>query len=243
MFDLGDKSRNIFFDSMRATHYSVHAMNTRQSQSSSNKENQLTLELLTAIEQKDDISQRHLAQEMGVALGLANSYLKRCVKKGWIKITTAPANRYLYYVTPNGFAEKARLTAEFFTTSLALFRQSGDEYSRIYELCLSAGHTRVVLVGLSDLTEIALMRGMQASVQVVSIFQPDAQRDDFFNVVVDDNLPDLNDFDCVVLTSMEQTSELISLLQPKLCDKAVYVPDMLLNMNYRSAESDERAGI
>jgi hypothetical protein len=49
------------------------------------------------------------------------------VKKGWIKITTAPANRYLYYLTPNGFAEKARLTADFFSTSLALFRQSGDE--------------------------------------------------------------------------------------------------------------------
>ena len=72
----------------------------------SEKEQQLTLELLQAIDSKDDISQRHLAQEMGVALGLANSYLKRCVKKGWIKMTTAPANRYLYYLTPMGFAEK-----------------------------------------------------------------------------------------------------------------------------------------
>jgi len=92
--------------------------------SRSDRQSQLTLELLQAIDQKDDISQRHLAQEMGVALGLANSYLKRCVKKGWVKMTTAPANRYLYYVTPTGFAEKARLTADFFTTSLALFRQS-----------------------------------------------------------------------------------------------------------------------
>jgi DNA-binding MarR family transcriptional regulator len=49
----------------------------------------LTLGLLQAIEQKDNVSLRHLAQEMGVALGLANSSLKRCVKKGWIKITTA----------------------------------------------------------------------------------------------------------------------------------------------------------
>ena len=118
-------------------HYSVHIMNALISKdnnepekgaltvsvsSSAGKESQLTLGLLQAIEQKDDISQRHLAQEMGVALGLANSYLKRCVKKGWIKMTTAPANRYLYYVTPNGFAEKARLTADFFTTSLALFK-------------------------------------------------------------------------------------------------------------------------
>jgi len=78
-----------------------------------NKEDRLTLNLLGAIEQQDDVSQRHLAEHMGVALGMANSYLKRCVKKGWIKVTTAPANRYLYYLTPTGFAEKARLTGEF----------------------------------------------------------------------------------------------------------------------------------
>ena len=94
-------------------------MNTRQSNTTSDKENQLTLELLKAIDQKDDISQRHLAQQMGVALGLANSYLKRCVKKGWIKISTAPANRYMYYLTPTGFAEKPRKTADFVSTSLA----------------------------------------------------------------------------------------------------------------------------
>ncbi|RBP48453.1 winged helix-turn-helix transcriptional regulator [Arenicella xantha] len=213
-------------------------MNTRQSQTSSDKENQLTLELLKAIEQKDDISQRHLAQEMGVALGLANSYLKRCVKKGWIKITTAPANRYLYYVTPNGFAEKARLTAEFFSTSLALFRQSGDEYSQVYNRCREAGHGRVVLAGLSDLTEIALMRGLQAKIDVVAILQPDAQRDDFFNVAVSQVLPDKQTFDCVVLTSMEQTSDLLVALESQLDDQPIYVPDMLLNMNYRNTESN-----
>ena len=123
-------------------------MNT-QVQTSVDKENQLTLELLEAIDLNDDISQRHLAQEMGVALGLANSYLKRCVKKGWIKITTAPANRYLYYLTPTGFAEKARLTSEFLTTSLTLFRQSGDDYGEVFSRCLSEGHSNVLFAGLS----------------------------------------------------------------------------------------------
>ena len=46
-------------------------MNTRK------REESLTLEILEAIEQRDDLTQRHLADQMGVALGLANSYLKR----------------------------------------------------------------------------------------------------------------------------------------------------------------------
>lgn len=214
-------------------------MNTHQNQSNSEKESQLTLELLKAIEQQDDISQRHLAREMGVALGLANSYLKRCVKKGLIKITTAPANRYLYYLTPNGFAEKARLTAEFFSTSLALFRQSGDEYTGVFKECEQRGFRKIVLVGLSDLTEIALMRAMHCDIEVLAIFQPAAQRADFFNVPVVDHLIEPAEFDCVVLTSMEQTTDLLECLASVVAADQIVVPEMLLNMQYRDAAAQE----
>jgi DNA-binding MarR family transcriptional regulator len=194
--------------------------------------------LLQAIEQKDDISQRHLAQEMGVALGLANSYLKRCVKKGWIKMTTAPANRYLYYVTPNGFAEKARLTASFFSTSLALFKQSGDEYSELFEACSAASEQRIVLVGLSDLTEIALMRSLQSQVKVIGIYQPNSTRDEFFGVPVQTKLIECGvfgqDFDAFVLSSMEQTNELIAELEQSISRQAIKVPKLLMSMNYRN---------
>ena len=203
---------------------------------SSEKENQLTLELLQAIDQKDDISQRHLAQEMGVALGLANSYLKRCVKKGWIKMTNAPANRYLYYLTPNGFTEKARLTAEFFSTSLALFRESGEAYSDVFGDCGARGHKRVVLAGLSDLTEIALMRAMHSDIEVVAIYQPDSSRTEFFGVPIKAKLPSANKYDAVILSSMEQTTDFIEQLEAKLDHQTLVVPPLLLNMNYRNPE-------
>ncbi len=76
------------------------------------REEALTLALLDAIEARSDLTQRHLADRLGVALGLANSYLKRCVRKGWVKITQTPINRYLYYLTlmPQGFSETSRLT-------------------------------------------------------------------------------------------------------------------------------------
>lgn len=135
------------------------------------KEDQLTLNLLGAIEQQDDVSQRHLAQHMGVALGMANSYLKRCVKKGWIKVTTAPANRYFYYLTPTGFAEKARLTGEFLTTSLALVRQSGEAYNEFFETKLREDSS-IVFVGLSDLTEMAYLRALRLNISVEGVFCP-----------------------------------------------------------------------
>lgn len=208
-------------------------MNTH-TQINSEKESQLTLELLQAIEQSDDISQRHLAQQMGVALGLANSYLKRCVKKGLIKIKTAPANRYLYYLTPHGFSEKARLTGEFLSTSLALFRQSGEDYTDVFSDCIEASQNKVLFAGLSDLTEIAYMRSLQSDVDVVGVFQKDPQSSAFFDLIVADDLTKFGDFDAVVMTSMEQTNELLELMRASLNEQQIIVPSLLLNMNYRN---------
>lgn len=220
-------------------------MNTRPEKLLDNapdKRSQHTLEILQAIDLKDDISQRGLAQELGVALGLANSYLKRCVKKGWIKITTAPANRYLYYLTPMGFAEKARLTGEFLTTSLTLFRQSGDSYDAVLASAVERGDQRVLFVGLSDLTEIAYMRSLQSVVEVVGVYQPEAGKLMFFDLPVYTHLCDCPGFDSIVMTSMEQTHELLAELEQILDQQQILVPSLLLNMHYRSDDSEVAVG-
>ena len=201
------------------------------------KESQLTLGLLQAIDLQDDISQRGLAQEMGVALGLANSYLKRCVKKGWVKMTTAPANRYMYYLTPTGFAEKARLTGEFLSTSLALFRQSGNVYDEILAHCVLHEHHQVLFVGLSDLTEIAFTRSLQSEVEVQGVYQPNANKSKFFDLPVYENLTDCRGFDRIIMTSMEQTNELLSELEQHFDSQQIIVPSLLLNMHYRNEET------
>ena len=99
------------------------------------KEDSVTRELLEVIDEKSDVTQRYLARELNVALGLANSYLKRCVRKGLVKIQQAPANRYLYYLTPKGFAEKSRLTARYLSSSLDFYRKASDSYSRVFAHC------------------------------------------------------------------------------------------------------------
>ena len=100
-----------------------------------NREDALTLEILDVIDRQKDISQRQLASHLGVALGLANSYLKFCVRKGLIKVSQAPANRYLYCLTPSGFAEKSRLTAQYLSYSLSFYRKAGESCQRVFDQC------------------------------------------------------------------------------------------------------------
>ena len=96
--------------------------------SESATETEITLGLLNAVHDNSAVTQRTVARELGIALGLANAYLKRCVKKGLIKVSQVPPNRYAYYLTPQGFAEKSRLTAEYLSYSFTFFRRAREQF-------------------------------------------------------------------------------------------------------------------
>src|SRR3954447_1226485 len=116
-----------------------------------NDSDRLVLGLLTSLEADGAQSQRRIAADLGVALGLVNAYLKRAVKKGFVKIGQAPARRYAYYLTPQGFSEKSRLTVQFLSDSFSLFRTARDEYAKILDRAQTLGFKRIVLAGYSDL--------------------------------------------------------------------------------------------
>ena len=115
----------------------------------------IMLGLLDAVEQDRAQSQRLLASELGIALGLVNAYLKRCVKKGLVKVREAPARRYAYYLTPQGFTEKSRLTVEYLSVSFSFFRRAKAECGAVFRVAAERGFHRVALAGISDLAEIA----------------------------------------------------------------------------------------
>jgi DNA-binding MarR family transcriptional regulator len=100
------------------------------------QEGEITLGLLQAVHENDSLTQRSAAQDLGIALGLANAYLKRCVKKGLIKVQQVPPNRYAYYLTPQGFAEKSRLTAEYLSYSFSVFRRARADWVCLFVFCL-----------------------------------------------------------------------------------------------------------
>lgn len=171
-------------------------MNTRD------RDQVATLEILQAIEEEKGVTQRRLAKRLGVALGLTNSYLKRCARKGLIKVQQAPANRYLYYLTPKGFAEKGRLTAQYLAYSLDFYRRAGRSCDRLYRECRAQGWNRVLLCGLSDLAEIAAMRALEFEVETIGVFAPQCGRERFLGRPVFEEWPDPLPADACLVTDL-----------------------------------------
>jgi len=78
---------------------------------------EIAYKLLKLIEAEPHLSQREIAQKMGVSLGKANYCLKALMDKGFIKFQNFYNNKkksaYIYFLTPKGIEEKAEVTYRF----------------------------------------------------------------------------------------------------------------------------------
>jgi len=167
-------------------------------------EAKITLRLLNMVHEDSGASQRSMAGDLGIALGLANAYLKRCVKKGLIKMSQAPANRYAYYLTPKGFAEKSRLTAEFLSQSFNLFRHARAEGIDLLTHCQTRGWNRVVLYGLGDLAEIMTLSARDFPIELVGVIDPNAGKGKFAGLPVVAAMPDPKDVDAIIVCDIRE---------------------------------------
>jgi DNA-binding MarR family transcriptional regulator len=163
----------------------------------------IVLGLLTSVEHDGDRSQRHIAAELGIALGLVNAYLKRCVKKGLVKVRDAPARRYAYYLTPHGFAEKSRLTVEYLSESFSFFRLAKADCAHVLDAAKAFGFSRLVLAGKSDLAEIAILSAVDCGVSIVAIVDRNADEMLFVGKQVVSGYDRLTvPFDAVIVTDV-----------------------------------------
>ncbi|MAL94216.1 MAG: MarR family EPS-associated transcriptional regulator [Haliea sp.] len=81
------------------------------------------LKVLRLLQDHPEITQRQMAQELGISLGGLNYCLKALVEKGWVKMENFSRNpnklKYAYLLTPNGVRAKTRLTAHFLKRKMA----------------------------------------------------------------------------------------------------------------------------
>lgn len=194
----------------------------------SDDEARIVLGLLESVERDGGQSQRRLAAELDIALGLVNAYIKRCVSKGLVKVRHVPARRYAYYLTPKGFAEKSRLTVQYLTTSLSFFREAKTDCAELMEAARQRGIERVVLAGASDLAEIAAICAMQCGIEVVAVVDPDESSDVFLGVPVVPGFDALKmTFDAVMITNLDDSYNTCARARARFDDGRVLVPRLL----------------
>ena len=194
---------------------------------SSEDNSEITLGVLNAVEENSRVTQRDVAKNIGIALGLTNAYLKRCIKKGLIKVQQAPANRYAYYLTPQGFAEKSRLTGEYLAQGFQFFRVARQEVMGLLEECQKREWSKIALYGLTELAEVAVLVSINFEIEIIGIVDKSSSQEAYAEKEIVRDLSDLNGVDAVILTDLGDPQSSYNQIIKVLPNNRVLTPNML----------------
>ncbi len=193
-----------------------------------------TLKLLDNVATNRLGSQRDLARKLGVSLGLVNALIHRAVRKGLVKIKQVPAQRYVYYLTPKGFAEKSRLVAEYLDYSLTFFRAARQEYGEIFARCKAAGRQRIILCGVGELAEIATLAARESDIEIVGVLDRETNNLRIAGLPVLRDLSDIDSGDVLVVTDGRNPQQTYDMLTAVHGASRVFAPPILSVVSVRA---------
>ena len=197
-----------------------------------------TERMLAQIEARPDVSQRSLARELGIALGLTNLLLRRLVRKGLVKIEGATPNRLMYCITPEGIAEKARLSRTYLENSIRFYREARERIRGRFDalstdLAWQPGATssekRVVFYGAGEVAEIGYVCLQDTDLTLVGVVD-DSRATAFFGLPVH-SLSSLSGthlddrpFDRLIVMAFQDADGIVA----RLCDRGIPAANIFL---------------
>lgn len=85
--------------------------------------------------ERPDMTQRQLAQSLGVSLGKTNFIVRAVLARGWVKAENFRRSNnklgYIYVLTPQGIAQRVRLTQTFITRKEQEYELLRSEIDRL----------------------------------------------------------------------------------------------------------------
>ena len=189
------------------------------------------LSLLQELEKNPIVSQRALSNKFGIALGVTNACLKRMVRRGLIQIMGLNHHKIGYFLTPQGFAEKSKLTLHLISWTVQHYSTLKDLIGeRLLEM-QNKGIERLVFYGVSDEMEVAYITLQGINLKLVGIVEDEEKLKSqiIFGHKVEpvSRIQELNPHG-VLITSLERRDQREERLRALLDNKRVYITDISL---------------
>jgi DNA-binding MarR family transcriptional regulator len=174
------------------------------------------LNLLEELEKNPIISQRELSHKFGIALGVTNACLRRMARRGWIRISGLNRRNIGYYLTPTGFAEKAKLSLHLISWTVQHYAALKDMIGEKFLEMETHGVKQIVFYGLGDEMEIAYVTLQGVKLKLVGIVEDEekmSQKEVFGFGLMDVRQIETLKPDAVLITSLSNQAERIEKLK------------------------------
>ncbi|MFH1478610.1 MAG: winged helix-turn-helix transcriptional regulator [Candidatus Omnitrophota bacterium] len=174
------------------------------------------LQLLEEVARDSDISQRKLASKLGLALGVTNACLKKMARKGHIKMKGINHKRIAYYITPEGFSEKSRLTYHFLQHTVHYYVTLKNNITSKLDLISGEGVKKLVFYGAGEVMEVAYVCLCATDLKLIGIIDdsPSKQGKRVFNFCIQspESVKSL-DVEAILITSIRYKEKMLNYLK------------------------------
>lgn len=152
-------------------------------------------EILSRIESYQNITQRGLSEELGIALGLTNLLIRKLVKRGWIELVRKRPNGIRYFLTPAGVAVKTHQTKNYLERTVHLYGQTREVIRRRLETLSAEWPTtawptnspgveasptkRIVFYGAGEIAEIGYVSLQITDLELVGVIDDNPGKEFF----------------------------------------------------------------
>jgi len=170
------------------------------------KHNTITLRILDEINRESLTTQRTLSSNLDIALGLVNTYIKRLVKKGHVKISKGPMNRVKYAITRKGFTHRVSLTYDFMHSSINYFKEARQRIDIIYGQMIKAGVKTVLIWGDGEVAELAFISLRGLPIRLLGVVDDNKKENGFFghHIYSFEDVENL-EYDAILIASFGKT--------------------------------------
>lgn len=134
------------------------------------------LRALEVIERDPHISQRRLASELGVALGVANACVNTLARKGLVKIRGESNRSLTYHLTKQGVLHKAALALEWTNNTITDYVTARATVRRQLDVLAARGVTRIAVLGADEAAELVALIAPQAGITAVAAIDAGGRR-------------------------------------------------------------------
>ena len=125
-------------------------------------------ELLNEIAQDSMVTQANLSKRLGIAVGSVNWYIKRLIKRGYVKVSHLDRTRLQYDLTPEGMTVFTERAMQYAKDSLKIYKSFRQKAIAVVAELKAKGITQVYLDGDDEIMDILRLTCIEAGISLDS---------------------------------------------------------------------------
>ncbi len=125
-------------------------------------------ELLSEIAQDSLVTQANLSKRLGMAVGSVNWYLKRLIKRGYVKVSHLDRTRLKYDLTPEGMSVFTERAVQYAKDSLRIYKSFRQKALDVVSQLRASNITKVYLDGNDEIMDIMRLTCLEAGIALES---------------------------------------------------------------------------